>query len=73
MILAWHLGENRLLKAGGLLDQPAMHFRVSRAAYVWDLLKEISKKDFKPSDLGNEPAKLNMVMKLQEMRAKVIG
>ena len=31
LVLAWHLGEYHLLRNGGLLDQPALHFKVSYA------------------------------------------
>lgn len=71
LVLAWHVGETHLLRSGGLLDQPALHFKVSYAAYVWNLLKEISTKDFKISSLGDDPAKLAMVMKIQDLKVRL--
>lgn len=65
------MGENKLLRAGGLLDQPALHFKVSYANYVWDLLKDISKKDFNITSLGDNESKLAMVMKLQELKERL--
>lgn len=70
LVLAWHIGETHLLRTGGLLDQPALHFRVSYAAYVWNLLKEISSKDFKITSLNDDPTKMALVMKMQEMKAR---
>lgn len=71
LVLAWHLGEYHLLRNGGLLDQPALHFKVSYAAYVWSVLKDISAKDFKITSLNDDPGKLAMVLKLQELKVRL--
>lgn len=71
LVLAWHIGETHLLRSGGLLDQPALHFKVNYAAYVWGVLREIGGKDFKITSLNDDPSKLAMVMKLQELKARL--
>lgn len=71
LVLAWHMGDNRMLRSGGLLDQPALHFKANYANYVWELLKELSKKDFQISSLADDASKMAMVLKLQEMKERL--
>lgn len=71
LVLAWHIGEARLLRYGGLMDQPAMYFKVARAAYLWDVLREISKDGFKVSDLKDDVAKFETALELQRLRQQL--
>ncbi len=47
MILHRHVGDSRMLVAGGLLDQPiALWFAQAQAGYVWSLLERISQPGY---------------------------
>ena len=41
-----HLGESRMLREGGLLDQPLAYFRYQSAAYLWYVIKTIAPAEF---------------------------
>mgnify|MGYP000679762660 CR=1 FL=1 len=44
-----HLGDNRMLVAGGLLDQPAHQwFAVQYAGWLYQLLEKQARADVKP-------------------------
>jgi hypothetical protein len=71
-----HLGDSRLLVAGGLYDQPAgKWFAVQRAGYIWQILEDVTKRDAagKGFDWGNNnwgDEKIDLAQRLLSFRSE---
>lgn len=71
LILHRHLGDNRMLVAGGLLDQPAtMWFSVQFAGWLAALLEKQSNENTKP-DQFNETETEYLLEVIQPLRIEV--
>lgn len=71
LILGNHVGGNRMLKAGGVLDQPLYWFAVQRARYIAHILEDMNSEGFSTVDRLKSGAWTESDIELSEEIRKV--
>lgn len=63
-----HLGESRMLVAGGLYDQPLEYFTYQTAVYLWQVIKTVTPADYDPD---KHPELRNSQALIKEINAAI--